>query len=243
IPDSKFSTKSSERENVKPVSGSHIKTDASGVYWLREAEGKIPLFLIHPAEGGLEIYDALIAHLPDDLPCAVLTTSLLQSGEDLYVETLANRYVEILLQLHPVGSWHVAAYGNGAWIAWEMAQILALQNREFPTLAIIDAIPPRSAGFKGLLQAGLSIGKKKGQNPGIPTEQPEMASSYRAFEGPAKIHVLTHSGMGAKGWKEFAPSAQAHEIKSTGSDLLEEPQVKFVADFLSNRLRRTRPKI
>ncbi|MEO8205650.1 MAG: AMP-binding protein [Chthoniobacterales bacterium] len=216
---------------------------SQGVHWLRKAEGRTPLFLIHPAKGGLEIYDALLSYLPTDLPCAVLTPALLQNDEDLFVETLANRYVETLLELHPVGSWHVAAYGNGAWIAWEMAQILALQNREFPTLAIIDAIPPRSAGFKGLLQAGLSIGKKKQQNPTVPTEKAEIALNYRAFEGPAKIHVLTQPGEGTRGWKEFAPSAQAHEMKTSGSGLLEEPQVKFVADFLSNRLRRTRPKI
>ncbi|MEO6845760.1 MAG: AMP-binding protein [Chthoniobacterales bacterium] len=230
-------------ESIKAAPRNHEIKIVKGIHWLREAEGKPALFLIHPAKDGLEIYDDLLDYLPGDLPCAVLTPSLLLKDELLYVETLANRYVETLQSFGGGGSWHVAAYGNGAWIAWEMAQILAMQNREFATFAVLDAIPPRPAGFKGLMQRGLSFARKKDANLLVSGEDPEWCLSYRAFEGPAKVHLLTQPGAGSRGWKDFAPSVLPHEMKTPGEDLLKEPQVKFVADFISNRLRRTRAKI
>ncbi len=105
---------------------------------------KPPLFLVHPAGGGLSGYRDLALRLGADRPVwGLQSPGLMDGGEPpADLETMAALYVEAVRSVAPAGPYLLGAWSMGGLIAYEMARQLTALGEEVALLALIDAHVP-----------------------------------------------------------------------------------------------------
>ncbi|MFK4105085.1 amino acid adenylation domain-containing protein, partial [Streptomyces sp. NPDC019531] len=117
---------------------------------LRTGSDLPPVFCVHPASGIGWSYSGLLKYLPAGHPVyALQARGLAEPGQrPLSVEQIAGDYVEQIIQIQPVGPYHLLGWSFGGLVAHAMAT--ELQRRGAPTalLAILDAYPLH--GFPGV---------------------------------------------------------------------------------------------
>jgi oxalate---CoA ligase len=104
-----------------------------------------PLFFIHDVSGSILFYRQLVECMRTDRTCYVLQP-LGMDGSQPPVESvaeMATNYIEEILQVQPVGPYHLSGYSFGSFVAFEIAHQLHLQDREVGLLAVIDTIAPK----------------------------------------------------------------------------------------------------
>lgn len=102
-----------------------------------------PIFCIHPGSGNPHCYDGLAGYLNSDQPIYQLqsfgwTDDVAFSS----VEAIAERYVEELRSIQPVGAYYLIGWSLGGVIAFEVAQQLKNQGQEIALLGLLDTWAP-----------------------------------------------------------------------------------------------------
>jgi amino acid adenylation domain-containing protein len=118
--------------------------DESPLVTLHAAGEGPPLFLAHPAGGGLQLYGRLVHHLGSAHPVHGFQAKGLATEEAPRdrIEEMAEHYVRSLRQFAPSGPYRIAGSSMGALLAFEMACQLRNGGQEVALLALIDPPEP-----------------------------------------------------------------------------------------------------
>jgi phthiocerol/phenolphthiocerol synthesis type-I polyketide synthase D len=117
-----------ERE---PTSDSRLRPLAAG-------DGSRPLFLFHPGGGDTLVYRQLVERLDLEWP----VWGLDRLRQHLTVEERAARYLELVREKQPAGSYRLAGWSFGGALAYETARQLQAAGESIETLAMIDTVLP-----------------------------------------------------------------------------------------------------
>jgi acyl transferase domain-containing protein/thioesterase domain-containing protein len=113
---------------------------------IRAAGSRIPLFLVHGAEGNVLLYRALASHLGENQPVYGLQSAGLDgtSSVDGNIVHVARKYVEEIRTVQPEGPYMLGGYCLGGLIAMEMARQLTQDGQSIGLLAMIENFNIRS---------------------------------------------------------------------------------------------------
>ncbi|MGZ4113119.1 MAG: thioesterase domain-containing protein [Tumebacillaceae bacterium] len=107
------------------------------------SEGQ-PLFLFHPATGGVAIYMDLGKELPNRAIYAISKQSCISDeSQPASLQKMAAHYVNLIRDVQPEGPYLLGGYCLGGAIAYEMAQQLVAQGEEIQTVFLFDTFVPR----------------------------------------------------------------------------------------------------
>ncbi|MFY0566439.1 amino acid adenylation domain-containing protein [Archangium lansingense] len=112
---------------------------------LREGEAhQRPLFLVHPAGGGVMSYTDLVGHLETTRPIYALLDPALHTGEQLpaSVEAMARHYVAQIREVQPQGPYSLSGWSFGGLVAYEMARQLQAAGETVELLSLFDTHAP-----------------------------------------------------------------------------------------------------
>lgn len=99
-----------------------------------DGDDAAPLFLVHPARGGVECFLELARRL--DFP----VTAIRQIEDGASVEELAARYIDALKTVSPRGPYVLGGYSFGATVSRAMALELERRGEEVSGLLLLDEI-------------------------------------------------------------------------------------------------------
>ncbi|MGE5437121.1 MAG: non-ribosomal peptide synthetase [Syntrophothermus sp.] len=101
---------------------------------------KIPLFLVHGAEGNVLLYRELSQYLGPDQPVYGLQSQGLDGLKDFNpkFEEVASFYIKEIKKLQPEGPYLLGGYCLGGTIAYEMAQQLKDKGEKVALLAMLE---------------------------------------------------------------------------------------------------------
>lgn len=113
---------------------------------IHEGGDRIPLFLVHGAEGNVLLYRGLSKHLGEDQPVYGLQSVGLdgKTPVDGNFERVARRYVEEIRTIQTEGPYMLGGYCLGGVIAMEMARQLIEEGQTVGLLAMIENFNIRS---------------------------------------------------------------------------------------------------
>jgi amino acid adenylation domain-containing protein len=100
-----------------------------------------PLFCLHTAGAEVFSYRPLARRLAPDHPVLGLRGSGLFPDETSLptVESLAGKYVDVVLSAQPEGPYNLCGWSFGGLVAYEMARQLSERGREVSLLALVDS--------------------------------------------------------------------------------------------------------
>jgi amino acid adenylation domain-containing protein len=102
-----------------------------------------PIFLVHPAGGGVMGYMALAEHMgPTRAVFGLQYAGLPLSQEVTGIEAMAAHYVAAMRERQPEGPYLVGGWSTGGVIAFEAARQLAAAGQHVPRVVIIDVPAP-----------------------------------------------------------------------------------------------------
>jgi thioesterase domain-containing protein/acyl carrier protein len=101
------------------------------------------LFLIHPADGGIEAYVELCNHL-SNFNCWGIREDFDKPAhpDNLTINGTAKKYTEIIKQIQPHGPYYIAGWSLGGTFAYEIARHLEKQAEKVNFLGMIEGTPP-----------------------------------------------------------------------------------------------------
>jgi acyl transferase domain-containing protein/thioesterase domain-containing protein/acyl carrier protein len=107
---------------------------------LRTGGTGAPLFFIHPAGGGTNIYDQLAAQLPEGFPVYGIQSRMLAGAEDELpsVEEMARSYADLIATRQPNGAVQIAGFSAGGLFALATARSLEQRGKRVSFVAMIE---------------------------------------------------------------------------------------------------------
>nr|WP_258571110.1 thioesterase domain-containing protein [Flavimaribacter sediminis] len=130
------------REIANVISSANRPSLPSHIVPLRSTGNRIPIFIVHGAAGILFPTSSFMEGFHDDQPvyafqvpgydgqCQPLDT----------IEEIAAEYLKCMRMVSPDGPWHLAAFCQGSWIAFEMAAQLGRESKSPSSLTMIDPV-------------------------------------------------------------------------------------------------------
>jgi thioesterase domain-containing protein len=109
---------------------------------IRASGTKMPLFLVHPAGGGVKAYHELAKHLDAEQPVSAFQSHIFGSHETnpyLSIEQMATCYVDALQKARPVFPYVLSGWSMGGVVAFEMALQLTARNQPAPLVVMLDS--------------------------------------------------------------------------------------------------------
>ena len=130
-----------------------VKTsDWSSLVPIRATGSRLPLFLVHGAEGNVLLYRNLAECLGTDQPVYGLQSQGLDSGElaESTIEEIAAKYRNDIQSIQPTGPYYLGGYCLGGTIAFEIAQQFKRAGESVALVAMLETYniksrPPVSA--------------------------------------------------------------------------------------------------
>ena len=126
----------------------HLQATRTSPVWpslvaVNQANGKRPLFLVHPVLGDIGYVYQLARYLPADQSLFGLRAVGLDGITEPHssIATLAAHYVRLVVEQQPSGSFALGGYSFGGTVAYEMARQLRIIGRDVHLLAVIDSYP------------------------------------------------------------------------------------------------------
>jgi thioesterase domain-containing protein len=112
----------------------------SSVRLLKNDGDKLPLFLIHGVDGGLERLEALARHLAAHRPIYGIRSQALLSGSVAHtsIEDLAAFYLRDVREIQPHGPYYLLGYSFGGLIAFEMGRAAHAMGEPIGMLGLLD---------------------------------------------------------------------------------------------------------
>lgn len=122
-----------KKENWKPNWSSLVAIQPGG--------SRLPMFLVHGAEGNVLLYRKLAYYLDEDQPVYGIQSPGLNGDVDKNAtfEKLAEKYIREIQLLQPEGPYFLGGYCLGGTIAFEMARQLKEQGHEIGLLALLES--------------------------------------------------------------------------------------------------------
>ena len=110
-------------------------------------EGHVPLCVVHPVFGEVQLFRHLAAALGSERPVYGLRAVGLEAGEEAVddVGMMADRYLEEVVERWPRGPYALAGSSMGGVVAWEMARRLRQRGEAVALLAFLDTADPHYA--------------------------------------------------------------------------------------------------
>jgi NADPH:quinone reductase-like Zn-dependent oxidoreductase/pimeloyl-ACP methyl ester carboxylesterase/acyl carrier protein len=107
---------------------------------LRSRGGGTPVFFIHPAGGGTNIYDELVGQLPEGFPVYGIQSRILVGADDecISVEEMARNYASLITKRQPDGALRLAGFSAGGLFALATAGELERRSRTVSFVGMID---------------------------------------------------------------------------------------------------------
>ncbi|WP_197363218.1 non-ribosomal peptide synthetase, partial [Streptomyces clavuligerus] len=104
------------------------------------ADGRTPLFLVHPMGGNVLCYVRFAAHLPPGRPFYALQAAGVDAGTEprRTLEAIAAGYLERVRQVQPEGPYLIGGWSFGGFVAFEMARQLRAAGQEVERLILLD---------------------------------------------------------------------------------------------------------
>ncbi|NWR04682.1 FAS synthase, partial [Paradoxornis webbianus] len=118
-----------------------------------------PLFLVHPIEGSIAVFNTLASKL--HMPCYGLQCTKAAPLDS--IQSLASYYIGCMKQIQPEGPYRIAGYSFGACVAFEMcSQLQAQQNasQALNSLFLFDGSHSFVAAYTQSYRAKLSQGNE-----------------------------------------------------------------------------------
>jgi amino acid adenylation domain-containing protein len=118
--------------------------ELSPLVTLRETGNMTPLYLVHPAGGGIMPYYDLARHLgPGRKIYGLQFQGFTARGRDyIPVEEMASHYIQAIQKTQPQGPYLLGGWSLGGVIALEMARQLQAQGQSIPKLLLLDTRAP-----------------------------------------------------------------------------------------------------
>ncbi|GKX33314.1 MAG: hypothetical protein MnENMB40S_09320 [Rhizobiaceae bacterium MnEN-MB40S] len=107
---------------------------------LRSTGSRAPIFIVHGAAGLLFPTTGFMQGFHDDQPVYAFQVPGYDGQHKPYdtVEEIAAEYLKCMRMVNPDGPWHLAAFCQGSWIAFEMAAQLCKEGKSPSSLTMID---------------------------------------------------------------------------------------------------------
>jgi amino acid adenylation domain-containing protein len=227
-------------------------------------DDKLPLFFVHSALGGAEVYDELASLLPPDLPFYGIDSYNLNSGEPWCksVEILAEKYIRYIKTVKPHGPYLLGGWSFGGLIAYEIARQLKEQGEEVKKIYLLDTCIFRQGIMEDLFEAAnmeelLAVLPENWSN--YLNELPKaylnrvfacfrndinMISQYalRTYEGPVLLIKSTRlvkltrflANYLHNGWKPWATNLEIKPIQADHFNLMEGNNLEEVARIIAD---------
>jgi amino acid adenylation domain-containing protein len=128
-----------------PAQNAFFPPDQSALVKIQAGSpGRIPLFFVHAAGGGVLSYTDLARHLGEQQPFYGLQIPVGKCDYARYttIETMASHYIEEILKVHTDGPYLLGGWSMGGVVAFEMAQQLKAMANKVPLLALLDSRVP-----------------------------------------------------------------------------------------------------
>ena len=126
---------------------------------LLSSGGSNPPLVMFPGIGGHPFTFRELAQRMDDRP--VIGAHLIGVEGDVppmdRIEDMAERYVDDIEEIHPHGPIALGGYSVGAYIAYEVAELLLKRGRVIDSLVLVDAEAPGYAPYSRIQQAMLDF--------------------------------------------------------------------------------------
>ncbi|AVZ74465.1 non-ribosomal peptide synthetase [Streptomyces lunaelactis] len=118
---------------------------------IRATGERPPLFLVHPAGGGVLCYRETAAALGGDQPVYGLPATGLAEGivPAETVEEMAQSYLRAVQEVQPSGPYHLGGWSFGGLVAYQMACLLVADGERVDLLALVDSGHPGGGGAPG----------------------------------------------------------------------------------------------
>jgi thioesterase domain-containing protein/acyl carrier protein len=116
------------------------KPSWSSLVTIQPEGSKLPLFLVHGAEGNVLLYRDLASYLGLDQPVYGLQSPGLDGGGRLFtkLDEMASYYITEIRDLQPKGPYYLGGYCLGGTVALEMARQLTAQGEQVALVAMIE---------------------------------------------------------------------------------------------------------
>lgn len=139
------------------VRGDAAHDHTAPVVALRDRGTRTPFFCIHGMDGNILFLERLARHLSPDQPVYGVQAYGLDGrhAPETTCEAMAERYVNAIRSVQPVGPYRLGGYSLGGMIALEMAHRLAAAGEEIERLVLFDTRVPRVAAGRSLKGAML----------------------------------------------------------------------------------------
>ncbi|MBD1556831.1 AMP-binding protein [Vibrio sp. S9_S30] len=108
---------------------------------MKSSDSDEHLFLVHPGDGHVQVYQKMVPLLPETLNVYGLRAPGAEAGEEiarLSVPDYAQRYADLIMKQQPQGDVFIMGYCAGAPISIEIARILEKSDRKVGMLALVD---------------------------------------------------------------------------------------------------------
>jgi thioesterase domain-containing protein/acyl carrier protein len=125
--------------------GIGLLSDDNLVLLRKGKPGAVNLFLVHAGSGEVEGYIDFCGHLNPGFTCWGLRADRLENYTPrvLNIETVAQKYVEKIIQVQAKGPYYIAGWCIGGTIAFEMVRQLEQMGEEIKFFGIINSLAPQ----------------------------------------------------------------------------------------------------
>jgi len=142
--------------------GTQIGAEYEPIVPLQLTGSQIPLFLVHPGDGGTLVFVNLAKYFVNERPLYALRARGFDPGEECFKSfgEVVSTYVQAILRRQPSGPYAIAGYSLGASIAFEVAKTLVAAGERVAFLGCIDGQPcgtERQADFAATLSGASAL--------------------------------------------------------------------------------------
>ena len=209
---------------------------------------KTPLFLIHGAEGNILLYRELAEELSSyDQPVYALQSQGLNVESEFIpsIESMAEHYIDEMLQQFPNGPYIIGGYCLGGTIALEMARQLLARGKEIGPVIMLETYNIQSIDQKKRTKLAILINKI--QNVVFHLENIFQSDQWYKFFN--KKYQLEKTRFQAS-WSLFKERARHGFKKTPGKDFIhlkiaainDEAQAVYKPEQINGKIVLIRPK-
>lgn len=193
-----------------------VRSTRSKIIHLRTASPGVPVVFLNSGDGTVNYIRPLLPFIPDNHPVLALDPFQLElnSDQDVSVEVLASKYLEILGQERPQGPYILVGWSAGGTIAIEMANQLKSKGGWLARVVLMDtgvSYPAPSIDYSGGPGDLSHVGLVRWISRGMPLLARQQLLNYakgaslnefidhcvssrliEAFEGAAQLEAMHH---------------------------------------------------
>ncbi|KAK9709436.1 hypothetical protein K7432_009045 [Basidiobolus ranarum] len=245
-----------ELEGSLPLYTSHVNNivENDGLTLISKSS-KETMFIVHCATGMASYFSLLRKYMRSTLYS--ISDPTLGTNESFdSIEMFAMRYLTAIRRVQPKGPYYLNGYSFGGLIAFEMARQLEAQGHEVARVTVIDTmapntLPPNTGGqletcsdsqkYLDLISTLGQWNLNEAASQMILEKIEKNSQLMREYQPPKKKLstriVLVKAGASQDphacyGWSEYADSVVTHHVDAEHHQLMFEPNVSKIAQYL-----------